>query len=179
MKIKEIVGLIEKFAPLELQEEWDSSGWQICGENCFENKASKVLLCLSITKDIIKQAVEKECSLIISHHPLFFIPLEFNKNIPIYSAHTNLDCTKGGTTDTLISLLEMPPAERIGSFLRAIDLNEDILLKDFLNLIKDRLNLDMLRVVNKLNLQKIKKIEFCAGSGGGVVFVFRNKKNQT
>jgi len=157
MKIKEIVDLIEKFAPPELQEEWDNSGWQICYENCFESEVSKVLFCLSVTKDIINQAVEKGCSLIISHHPLFFIPLEFNKNILIYSAHTNLDATKGGTTDTLISLLEMPPAEKIGSFLRAVELNEEIFLKDFLNLLKDRLNLDMLRVVNKFNVQKIKK----------------------
>lgn len=170
MNIKEITDLIENFAPLELQENWDNSGWQIY---LGEKDIRKVLLCLSVTENIIKQAIEKECDLIISHHPFicpFFIPFSFNKNIPIYSAHTNLDVTVGGTTDTLIDLLEIDQEQKIMNsdkleFPRTVNLKEEILLGDFIKLIKKKLKLETVRIVNNLNQKTIKKISFCAGSG--------------
>jgi len=140
----------------------------------------KVLLALDITEKSINQALEKNCDMLITHHPLFFIPFEYNKNIPIYSAHTNLDKTDGGTTDTLIELLELGHAHKVeiqkselkvgriqkaGDFLRVIDLGEEMLLNDLVNLLKDRLNIENIRVVNNLNKQMVKKISFCAGSG--------------
>lgn len=184
MEIKKITDLIENFAPLELQEAWDCSGWQIvgCGFNrtatserpCgahkgapYEREIKKILLCLSVTKDIINQAVAGNFDLIISHHPLFFIPFEFNKNIVIYSAHTNLDKAQGGTTDTLIEDLGLGGAQKttVGDFLRLVELKEQIQLEDFIKLLKEMLNIGNLRVVNNLNETKISKIAFCAGSG--------------
>lgn len=162
MDINTITSLIENFAPLELQESWDCSGFQIdLGPKNIEN----VLLCLSLTENIINQAVEKNCDLIIAHHPLFFVPFGFNKNISIYSAHTNLDKTEGGTTDTLIKLLGFNNSQKVGDFLRLVNLKEEILLDDFINLLKNKLSLKNIRVVNNLNQQTIKKVTFCAGSG--------------
>lgn len=173
MNVQEIINLIENFAPLELQEDWDNSGWQIYlgGKD-----VKKILLCLSVTENIIKQAVEKKGDLIISHHPFifpFFIPFNFNKNIPIYSAHTNLDITVGGTTDTLINLLELDREQKTKDcdkleFPRTVDLKEGILLEDFIKLIKKKLNLETVRIVNNINQKTIKRIAFCAGSGASL-----------
>lgn len=167
MQINKITELIENFAPLEIQEDWDCSGWQIY----FEKDIKKILLCLSITENIINQAVEKNCDMIISHHPLFFIPFGFNKNIPIYSAHTNLDKTDGGTTDALIEVLELSEAQKTskGGFLRLVELKKKIQLEDFIELLKAKLNIDNLRGVNNLNKTKIYKIAFCAGSGADFI----------
>lgn len=166
MKISKIIETLENFAPLELQEDWDNSGFQIYFDN---RDIKKVLLCLSITKNIIDQAVEKKCDLIISHHPLFFIPLEFNKNVPVYSAHTNLDKADGGTTDTLIEVLGFGKAQKgicmLGDFLRLVNLEKEISLDDFINLLKTKLNIKTFRVINNLNKQSVKKLAFCAGSG--------------
>lgn len=162
MQVEEIVQKIEAIAPLETQESWDCSGWQIY----YSKDVKKVLLCLSVTQNIIEQAVEKNFDMIIAHHPLFLIPFEFNKTIPIYSAHTNLDKAEGGTTDTLIKILGFNKAQKIGDFLRLIDLKQEITLDYFINLIKQELDLKTLRVVNNFNRQNIKKIAFCAGSGG-------------
>lgn len=170
MYTEEIINLIENFAPLELEEDWDNSGWQIY---LGEKDVKKILLCLSVTENIIEQAIERECDLIISHHPFIypcFIPFSFNKNISVYSAHTNLDRTIGGTTDTLIDLLElsqMKISEDIckSEFLLLVDLKDAILLEHFINLIKKKLNLKTVRVVNNLNQTTIKRIAFCAGSG--------------
>lgn len=162
MNINKIVEVIENFAPLELQESWDCSGFQI---DFSEKDVKKVLLCLSVTQDVINQAVEKKCDMIISHHPLFFIPFGFNKDITIYSAHTNLDKADGGTTDTLIKILKFNGAKKIGDFLRLVELKEEILLDSFITLLKTKLNTQSIRIVNNFNRQNIKKIAFCAGSG--------------
>lgn len=188
MQIKKIIDLIENFAPLELQEVWDFCGWQVsfdvendakskvqrakchceaCNDEAIQKNIKKILLCVSVTKDIINQAVNGNFDMIIAHHPLFFIPFEFNKNIPIYSAHTNLDKTEGGTTDTMIEDLELSGAQKIseGDFLRLVQIKEPIQLEDFVKLLKDKLNIKNLRVVNNFNTTKISRIAFCAGSG--------------
>ncbi len=173
MQSEKIIEIIENFAPTETQENWDCSGWII---NLGEKEIKKILLCLSITKNIINQAKEGNFDMIFSHHPLFSVPLEFNKNISIYCAHTNLDKAQGGTTDTLIDLLGLDSneAQKISDFsgedfLRLIELEKEIAPIDFINLLKEKLNLKSLRVVNNLNKNFIKKIAFCAGSGADFV----------
>ena len=170
MEINNIIDLIENFAPLELQEGWDNCGFQV---DLGEKDVKKILLCVSVTQDIINQAVEGNFDLIISHHPLFFVPFEFNKNIPIYSAHTNLDKADGGTTDTMIEVLGFSRVQKgiqkVGDFLRLVDLKEEILLDDFVQLIKDKLNIQNIRVVNNLNKTEFSKIAFCAGSGADFI----------
>lgn len=52
----EIVTKIEKYAPLELAENWDCSGWAV---NTCKCDVKKVMLALTVTEDIIKQAREK------------------------------------------------------------------------------------------------------------------------
>lgn len=164
MEIKKITDLIENFASLELQEAWDYCGFQI---DFVQKEVQKILLCVSVTQDIINQAVKDNFDMIIAHHPLFFIPFEFNKNIPIYSAHTNLDKAQGGTTDTLIEILDLDGAQKIafGDFLRLVQVKDPIQLEDFVKILKDKLNIKNLRVVNNLNKEKISRIAFCAGSG--------------
>lgn len=163
MEINKLIKIIEDFAPLQTQEPWDCSGVQIA----YNKDIKKVLLSLTVTNDIINQAQKLNCDMIIAHHPLFFIPFEFNKNIPIYSAHTNLDKADGGTTDTLINLLgfNAEKAQKIGDFLRLINLDKKLSLEDFTKRIKTKLKMSNLRIVNNKNKKYISKIAFCAGSG--------------
>ena len=156
-----ITDIIEKFAPLELQEGWDNCGFQIE----IKRDVKKILLSLTVTKDIINQAQKNNCDMIISHHPLFFIPLDFNVGIPLYSAHTNLDNTDGGTTDNLINLLGIGQSKKVGISLRVVEFEKGIILDDFVALIKTKLGHKSIRVVNNLNKKTIKSIAFCAGSG--------------
>lgn len=162
MQREKIVEIIENFAPLETQENWDCSGFIIDAKK----EVNKVLLCLSVTENIINQTVEKNCDMIISHHPLFSVPISFNKGISIYCAHTNLDKADGGTTDTLIELLGLQKISNSpNSFLRLVELNNEMPLENFINLLKSKLNLLNIRIVNNLNKKTVKKFAFCAGSG--------------
>lgn len=153
----EITNRIEKFAPLETQEAWDCSGWVV---NVLEhNEVFKVMLCLTVTDDIIKQAKEQNCDMIISHHPLFEVPIAW-KDINIYCAHTNMDLVDGGTTDVLINSLNLKVSES-NSFLRFVDIK--ISVEDFAKQLR-RISPNI-RYVNNKNTRILNRIAFCAGSG--------------
>ena len=103
MKISELTAAIEKFAAPELQESYDNAGL-ITGQAAWE--CTGVLCALDVTIDVVKEAVDRRCNLIIAHHPIIFkglkringknyveqVVIEAIKNdIAIYAAHTNLD----------------------------------------------------------------------------------------
>ena len=154
----EIVKKIEDFAPLETQESWDSCGWGVEKDG---TDVHKILFALTVTDDIVAQARKNDCDMIISHHPLFYVPLEY-RDINIYSAHTNLDRAEGGTTDTIIKKLGFKKSKN-EDFVRIVELIKPITpeeLKKKLQAISPNL-----RYVNNLGKNEIKSIGFCAGSG--------------
>ena len=154
----EIVQTIEKFAPLETQEKWDASGWIVDLEN---PNVNKILFALTVTDQIVEQAIEKGCDMIISHHPLFFVPLEYRK-INMYCAHTNLDRAEGGTTDLIIQELGLNKSYN-DDFVRVVELDNSMSVIDLRN--KLLLISPKLRYVNNYNVKEVKTIGFCAGSG--------------
>lgn len=156
----EITKRIENFAPLETQEEWDCSGWVVNVNNYDE--INKIMLCLTVTNDVIRQAKEQSCDMIISHHPCFYVPLEWSF-INIYCAHTNMDKAQGGTTDTIIDKLGLSKfkIQTEYEFLRLIDYKTTI--NDFNKLLKSIS--PNVRLINNNNVCELKKVAFCAGSG--------------
>lgn len=155
----DLIRKIEKFAPPETQESWDTSGWLVCTRN---KDIQKVMLALTITDNIYEQAKQNNCDMIISHHPLFCVPIKYS-DIDMYCAHTNLDKADGGTTDTFIKKLGFKTTETVEEFVRIVKLENPITIKDLeLRLRQISPNL---RYVNNKNIQKISSIGFCAGSG--------------
>ena len=69
MKIKELTNFLEELAPIYIQEEYDNCGLTIGDEN---KKIKNILICLDVTLEVIKEAKQKKCNLIISHHPVIF-----------------------------------------------------------------------------------------------------------
>ena len=103
MKIHELTQVLEQFSPLALQEEYDNSGL-IIGDP--EAMVKNVLITLDITEKVLDEAMEKNCNLVISHHPLIFRGIKrfvgedtaqrltvksIRNDIAIYALHTNLD----------------------------------------------------------------------------------------
>ena len=154
----EIVKRIENFAPLDTQEEWDASGWIV---DLPEPEVSKVLFALTVTEDVLVQAIKNNCNMIISHHPMFFVPWKYC-NINIYCAHTNLDKAKGGTTDNLLKALHLE-SKYYNDFVRIVNLENEMSI-EFLKLKLLPIS-PHLRIVNNKKVKTIKSIGFCAGSG--------------
>ena len=161
----EIVKKIEKFAPVETQESWDCTGFAVDNGN---NNIDKILFALTVTDDIVKQARNLKCDMIISHHPLFYVPFSY-KDINIYCAHTNLDIAEGGTTDTLIKKLGYTKTENFG-FVRIVKLGEP----ESIDSLKEKLLKisPKLRYVNNSDIKYINAIAFCAGSGSEFIDKF-------
>ena len=154
----EIVKKIEEFAPIETQESWDVSGWIVDLSN---PEVDKVLFALTVTEDVLEQAVRNGCNMIISHHPMFFVPWKY-RNINIYCAHTNFDKAIGGTTDILLKTIHFQ-SKPFNDFVRIVEFENEMSV-EFLKLkllpVSPRL-----RIVNNKKIKGIKTIGFCAGSG--------------
>lgn len=154
----EITKRIEDFAPLDTQETWDSSGWIV---DLSEAEINKVLFALTVTDSVFEQAVKNNCDMIISHHPLFFVPFKYS-NINIYCAHTNLDKAEGGTTDTLVNALHLK-GRKYNDFVRIVELENETSI-EFMKLkllpVSPRL-----RIINNKKVKTIRTVGFCAGSG--------------
>ncbi|MDL2265379.1 Nif3-like dinuclear metal center hexameric protein [Parabacteroides sp. OttesenSCG-928-G07] len=117
LRIKDILKEIERFAPLPLQEDFDNAGVQVGDIN---QLATGAIICLDVTEEVITEALDSDCNLIISHHPLAFKPFKSLKgatyvercmmkackhDLVIYAAHTNLDNAIGGVNYRLAELL--------------------------------------------------------------------------
>ena len=155
----ELIRKIEEFAPPETQEDWDCSGWIVESD---KKEVNNVMIALTVTDEVFEQAKSKNCDLIISHHPLFTVPLKY-KDVDIYAAHTNMDKAKGGTTDTLISKLGFRVSEFDGDFVRIVSFEKPVSVNDMFNKLKTIS--PNARMVNNKNKKEIQRIGFCAGSG--------------
>ena len=81
--INDILDCFESFAPERLQENYDNSGLQI-GKP--DSQVSSILLTLDVTEDIVNEAKEKGCELIVAHHPLLFKGLK-SITVPLRHLH--------------------------------------------------------------------------------------------
>ncbi len=103
MKLVDIIDALEQWAPKNLQESYDNSGLQIGSRN---KSVKKALFTLDVTPEVVEEAKNKGCDLIIAHHPLIFKPLKkltesnlvekcvsllIKNDIALYTIHTNLD----------------------------------------------------------------------------------------
>jgi dinuclear metal center YbgI/SA1388 family protein len=117
MLLRDITLELENFSPLELQEDYDNSGL-IIGNPGLE--VLGILIALDITDDILNEALENNCNLIVSHHPLIFKGVKrfvgenrvqqltakaILNNIAVYAMHTNLDNSIQGLNAWVCNLL--------------------------------------------------------------------------
>ena len=117
MLLKTIITEIEKFAPLAYQESYDNCGL-LTGHK--EQEVTGAILCLDCIEAVVDEAIQKNCNLIIAHHPIIFSGLKklngtnyiertiikaIQNNIAIYACHTNLDNVKLGVNKKIADKL--------------------------------------------------------------------------
>lgn len=152
--VKNIYDYINSIAPFETQEEWDNAGFLI-GE--FRKEVKRVVLCLDVTKAVAEYAGDVGADLIISHHPVIFGGIKsvekgsavytcIENDIAVISAHTNFDAAESGINYNLALRLGLKDIRQIdGSFLAVGNLDYEMSIDDFAQLVVDALDVSGLR----------------------------------
>lgn len=111
--IRDVIEVIEEFAPLELQASFDNCGLKIGDVN---RPVIGIMVTLDTNEAVVNEAIKKKCNLIIEHHPSIFYPIKsfdyklpltkamtlaIKNDIAVYSAHTNIDFCENGLNDTI------------------------------------------------------------------------------
>ncbi len=182
MRLDDFIKVVEKIAPLELQEDWDNSGVQI---RATSGEINKVLVAMEINDSVIDEAIGAGVELILTHHPLLFFGIKkvdnnditgnhiiklVRRGISVYSSHTPFDKCIGGNNDYLGKLLgfedvgPLPGDEssicRMGSLMRPMSCGAFV--KDAsraLNLAKD-----FIKFAGRTD-DIIEKAAWCTGAG--------------
>jgi dinuclear metal center YbgI/SA1388 family protein len=103
IQIKDIIRELEFLAPPSYQESYDNAGLLVGSPG---TSVTGVLLSLDVTEDVVEEAIQKNCNLVVAHHPIVFKGLKklngknyvertvikaIKNDIAIYAIHTNLD----------------------------------------------------------------------------------------
>lgn len=125
--VAEIADHLQEFAPLDLAAEWDNVGL-LLGDR--KTEVRRLMTCLTVTPEVVAEAVADEVNMIVTHHPILFrgakkltsgtaegrMLLELARaDIAVYSPHTAFDNTRGGINDMLaerLGLTEVVPLQR-------------------------------------------------------------------
>jgi dinuclear metal center YbgI/SA1388 family protein len=126
-KVGDVVTELERFAPPQLAAEWDNVGL-LLGERTAA--VQRIMTCLTVTPESVREAVVERADLIVTHHPILFrsvkcltdttaegrMVLELVRaRIAVYSPHTAFDNTSGGINELLaqrLGLTDMRPLRR-------------------------------------------------------------------
>lgn len=113
MELWKIVEVLERIAPTRHAESWDNVGL-LAGDPTHE--VARAMLTIDLTAQVLTEAIDQQCELVVSYHPPIFEPLKriasdsviaraMGRRIAIYSPHTALDIAAGGTNDVLAELI--------------------------------------------------------------------------
>ena len=117
MTIKDVTEKLEELAPLSHAEDFDNVGLLV---GKYNTEVTGVLVALDTLEAVIDEAIEKQCNLVVSFHPIIFKGLKklrgdtyvervvlkaIQNNIAIYSMHTALDNVMDGVNGKICDML--------------------------------------------------------------------------
>ena len=184
MKVKDITGVLEEFAPLNIQESWDNSGLLIGSP---EDDVTGVLLGFDCTAELIEEAIQKGCNMVVTHHPLIFRGLKkinaddpvgaavmkaVKAGVAVYAAHTTADKVLAGVSGAMARRLGLKDIEILekedeNTGLGCIgNLPQPMTGIQALEHVRKAFGLKIIRYSRPLE-QPFRKVALLGGSGGG------------
>lgn len=192
MRCSEIIRRLERLAPVEYACEWDNPGL-LAGR--MDKEATKILLALDATDEVVEQAVREQVDMLLTHHPLIFKPLKkindqdfisrrilklIQSDISYYAMHTNFDVAPGCMADLAagrLGLKEQAPLEITGEADGAAigigkvgTLAAPLTLPELGRFVKERFGLPFVTVYGLEQIGgPVSRIAVSPGSGGSMV----------
>jgi dinuclear metal center YbgI/SA1388 family protein len=117
--VGEWLAALESTFPSAWAEGWDSTGLQV-GDRTWP--AGRILVALDPAPEVLAEARDRRCSLVVAHHPLLFRPLErvdladpvarsavdaAGGRVAVAACHTNADVAMPGVSDALTDALAL------------------------------------------------------------------------
>jgi dinuclear metal center YbgI/SA1388 family protein len=139
LTVAAVVDHLERLAPTRLAADWDNVGL-LLGDRAAP--VSRIMTCLTVTPSSAAEAVDRQASLIVTHHPILFRAAKrltadnsegrmllalARAGVAVYSPHTALDNAAGGINDLLagkLGLVEVGPLRRGGPTTQARSASE-------------------------------------------------------
>ncbi len=169
VKAKDIYNLLNDIMPFETQEKWDNSGLLVNSDRATD----KILCCLDVTKESVDKAVEENCGIIVSHHPVIFSGIKkidsehilfklIKNDISVVSAHTNFDRYAFGTSCRLAEFCGLCGDMEAADFAVTVKPDEKLCFDSFVSNIKENVKIPIQYVKAS---DTVSKIFVVAGSG--------------
>lgn len=188
--VNDILHLLLAWAPRHLAWERDNIGLLVGAGSA---PVHRVLVCLDVTPETVREARDRSADLIVAHHPLIFHPLRsirtddvagrmfvdlLGAGISVIAMHTNADAAEQGLNTALASQLglsEVRPLERprgdddrtgLGAIGRlAVPMSHEA----FLAHVRSTLGCGNLRFSHIDGPRTIATVAVCGGSGSGLI----------
>jgi len=122
--VLDVSSALDCLAPTALAQKWDNVGL-IAGDRTASVR--RILLCIDLTPDVAKEAIDKRADFVMAYHPPIFKPISrlvapgpdmeavvfrcVRHGMAVYSMHTALDAAEGGTNDVLAELCGITKTE--------------------------------------------------------------------
>lgn len=192
VNVADILSWLDSYAPFRYGASWDNSGLQVGSP---EAAADRLLVALEPSSKSLREAVERKCRCLVTHHPLLFHPLSVvrwdtypgnlvsmavKEEISLIAVHTNLDAAREGTNEQLSRILglgSMEPLEtedewkgedRYAGMGCVGSLPQPMRLEDFASFAAGAVGCTCPRVVGNLD-GMIRRVAVCSGSGGSLL----------
>ena len=119
LKVDTVTEFLGRIAPLGLAEDWDNVGLLV-GDP--DGEVQRVMTCLTVTPNVVAEAIEGQVDLLIPHHPMPFHALKrltpetpvgrmlldlIAARVAVYSAHTAFDSAANGINQRLARGLDL------------------------------------------------------------------------
>ncbi|RFN59877.1 Nif3-like dinuclear metal center hexameric protein [Marixanthomonas ophiurae] len=119
MKVKEVIQILDDFAPLSYSEGFDNTGLLVGDTNA---SVSGILVTLDTLEEVVDEAIANNCNLIVSFHPIIFSGLKkitgktyvervvqkaIKNDINIFAIHTALDNAWNGVNAMICEKLKL------------------------------------------------------------------------
>ena len=184
MTCREVINVLEKFAPSSLAEKWDNVGL-LAGR--MDRAVNRIMLALDPGSEVIQECISGKIDLLITHHPLIFSGMKsvtredfigrrvydlIQNDICYYAMHTNFDVVAmAEAVSEQLELINSEPLEicivneekregigRIG------ELKKTMLLEEFAVFVKEQCNISGIKIFGEYD-RKVRRIALVPGSG--------------
>lgn len=175
--VGQILDILNQMAPPELQEDYDNAGL-LAG--CSDSPVNRIIVGLDLTDGLVREAIERDVQLIVTHHPIFFrgrkniceedaegaaVCALIRGNMSLIAVHTNFDNAPCGVNDALAQTLDLQEVRMLEHGMRLGRLPEPMSPESFSVTVEKKLG-GKARIYVSSPEMHIERVAVCGGAGG-------------